>query len=405
MQEPTPTLYPLPEPKQPVQRFRQRLRKGLIELLIALPLSAVFLFLLYWPQLFGPSDLWTWFFSILNPPRWGDLFGLLLVFFASLWINISLHEIGHALGGGLRRMRLMILSVGPLRIERSSTGWYCRWGGNITGIGGATIMLPDPESRHQRTDLVLFVLGGSMMNLLLAVIGFAFFMIYADVSLGVRAALLVFGSTALFLGVFNLLPIRMRGWDLDGRNLLDLWRRPDVQEIRQQLFQLISLIRAGIRPRDWPPQSIPAMTETTDDVLLLQVCLMRLINALDRRDAETARACVEWIVPRYWKMPDGSRQNLAIGAASYAALLAKDLDLLQAWRPLCDGGLSNLSIQRFWLDAEYAAMLGQNDRARRLSAQARAELPKLSEAVDIQYMTETLDALDQRIAEEPPLSP
>ena len=51
------------------------------------------------------------------------------------FLAISVHEVGHALGGSLRGMRLSMLIVGPVHIQREAEGrpWAggstegCRW--------------------------------------------------------------------------------------------------------------------------------------------------------------------------------------------------------------------------------------------------------------------------------------
>ena len=97
-------------------------------------------------------------------------------------------------------------------------------------------------------------------------------------------------------------------------------------------------------------------------------------------------------------IPDGQRQGIALMVATYAAQSAADPGLLSAWRPLCEGGLLDLSASRAWLDAEAAAMADDAASARDFATRARAALPRVHDAGTVAVLQERLDRLESRLA-------
>ena len=79
----------------------------------------------------------------------------------------------------------------------------------------------------------------------------------------------------------------------------------------------------------------------------------------------------------------------------YAAIIARDGALLSAWRPLCEGGLLDLSPYRAWLDAELALLQDDPALPQRVT-QARALLPRVHDAGSARVLEDHIDRLLQR---------
>src|SRR5690606_5310613 len=115
---------------------------------------------------------------------------------------------------------------------------------------------------------------------------------------------------------------------------------------------------------DWPEAVVPRPVATpSSPMLAVNGDLLRLSWATDRGDAETAACAARSIIAAFHKMPEAFRAHLAIGVAGYVARMLRDRDLLAAWRPLCEGGVTDLSLFRRWLDAELAALSGDAEGA------------------------------------------
>lgn len=322
------------------------------------------------------------------------LAGVLAVVLLMLWLQVLVHEAGHALAGLLAGRRFIAAGVGPLRLERGDGVWNLRWGGGIKGIGGfAATFPPGPERRR---SAALFVLGGPVANLASAASAGAVLAV-ADVSHPLAMAAL--GSTALaglLLGVVNLVPLQSHGWHSDGQNLRELLRDSPAWRVMQGQQLAVAAAMAGIRPRDWPVASA-GVPEGLPPQLRAPALSLAVSVALDRGEIDAARQAARALAGIWPGLPDGQCQAVAVVVATYAAR-AGDAELLAAWRPHCEGGLLDLSPYRLWLDAEAAAMAGNGGEARRLVGEARAALPRVHDRSSVVVLGEYLDALEGRVA-------
>ena len=326
--------------------------------------------------------------------------GLVLAFMALMaWPQVLLHEAGHALGGLVRGMQPIAFGVGPWRWERSGDRWRLRRGGRVRGISGFAILLPRGERGKSRLDQAVYLLGGPLANL--AVLALAVAVLPRASDAPVLAALLI-GTACIagILGVVNLVPFETNGWRSDGRHLITLFSRSRDAEQARRTRELLGLTVAGVRPRDWPEQALPLLPdEAVEKPSLpeLNAIALRLSHAIDINDAAAAHACARLLAPAYAHVAEGLRPHLAFGMASFAALVVRDRALLAAWRPLCEGGMLDLTALRAWLDAELAEMSGDDALARAALAAARALQSRVTDEASGVQLREYLDAIEARL--------
>jgi len=92
------------------------------------------------------------------------------------------------------------------------------------------------------------------------------------------------------------------------------------------------------------------------------------------------------------------RPHVAVALAGHAARSLREPELLAAWRPLCEGGITDLSLLRAWLDAELAAGSGDAEAGCAAVAAARDRLDHAPDPVTALLLREYLDELDAQIA-------
>lgn len=328
----------------------------------------------------------------LPPLSWGVV---LVSAVAMAWPHIVLHEAGHAVAGVARGMRAIAFGIGPLRWDRGESGWRFRLGRGVAGISGFAALLPVGERGLSRGDQALYLLGGPLANLLTAGLAFA---LVAAAGEGRLLASLLFGTaaSALLLGLVNLVPFHSQGWRSDGRGLLDLLRRTPDAALQQRLNQVMALNMAGVRPRDWPESLVPEPVAGSGSPLLaVNSALLRLSWAMDRGDASTAAASALQATAAFHTLPEAFRPHLASALAGHAARTLRDPGLLAAWRPLCEGGITDLALVRAWLDAELA-VLSDAPGAPAAIAAARRLLDRAPDPVTARLLAEYLDDLAQR---------
>jgi hypothetical protein len=345
----------------------------------------------------GGFALMGWVDRLVEIPSLASLVGSLVLVLAMLWLQIVVHEAGHAIAGRLVGRRLVAAGVGPLRLECGVGGWQLRWGGGVQGLGGFAAMLPARDTRETPRQMATFLLGGPLANLLCAAVAGAVLWAAPPDNGMATVALAATAFGGVLMGVVNLLPFQSSGWYSDGHGLRELTRNtPLVHAIRGHQDAL-ALSMAGVRPRDWPAELVADVPDTLPDSGAAALHILRMSRALDCDDWPMAHATASALVDLYPRMPDGQRQGVAATLAIYAARTA-DAALLAAWRPLCEGGLLDLAPYRLWLDAEAAAMAGDTATARALSAQARGAVPRIHDRAGAVVMGEYLDRLDRRLS-------
>lgn len=321
---------------------------------------------------------------------------LLVAAVLSVWPHIVLHEAGHAVAGIARGMRPVAFGIGRWRWDRGRSGWRFRRGGPLAGISGFAALLPEGERGLSRRDQALYLLGGPFANLLTAALALG--LLWALEAAPVAAAVLAgVGASAALLGLYNLVPFHSQGWRSDGRNLLDLLRRSPEAALQQQIHRLLALNMAGVRPRDWPEALLPPPSEApVAPMLATNADLLRLSRAMDRGDDAGAAEAALRLTAAFPGLPPPYRPHVAVALAGHAARQLRDPALLAAWRPLCEGGISDLSLLRAWLDAESAA-LGAGPRAvAEAVAAARQRLDHAPDPVTGLLLREYLDEIEAR---------
>jgi len=320
----------------------------------------------------------------------------LLAVALSFWPHIVLHEAGHALAGIARGMRAIAFGIGPLRWELGQSGWRFRHGGGLGGASGFAALLPQGDRGLSRADQMLYLAGGPLANLATAALVLALLPLADDSTLWTSAALGVALCAAL-LGVLNLAPFHSQGWRSDGRGLLDLLLRSPDAILQQQIHQLLALAHARVRPRDWPQALVPrAVPASTSPMLAANGDLLRLSWAMDHGDDPEAAEAALRATARLPAAPAAFRPHLACALAGHAARCLRDREVLAAWRPLCEGGITDLSPLRAWLDAELAALSGDAAATTAAVAAARALLPRIPDPVSGLLLGEYLDELGRR---------
>lgn len=319
----------------------------------------------------------------------------------SAWPHIVLHETGHALAGMAAGMRPIAFGLGRWRWERGLSGWRARRGDHLGGISGFASLVPHRGRGLRRVDQVLYFAGGSAANLLTAIACIVLSLV-ATATLA-ASMLLGAGISALLLGLVNLLPFQTRGWRSDGLALRDLVLRHPDAALQMRLQHLMGLSMAGIRPRDWPMELVPdaadAAPPSKSPLLATSATMLRLGWAMDGGTSSDSFGDASRLANDYPSAPAPFRPHVAVAMAGYAARCARNHTLLAAWRPLCEGGLLDLSATRAWLDAELrVASGGDIDACQTAVRTARELLDRVPDPVTALLLAEYLDELEARVA-------
>lgn len=329
--------------------------------------------------------------------RWVIGAALLLLAF---WLQVLLHEAGHALAGIAGGLRPLAFGVGRLRLERAGDGWRFRWGGSVSGISGFAALLPPADGSPSRGVETGYLLGGAVANAIVAAL--ALWALTASPPELLRGLLVALAATGLFLAVVNLIPFRTAGWRSDGAGLWSLWRQPGVAFATLTLQQVLQASMDGVRPRDWPAALLPAddtpFGAYGEPELDAGIAIMRLSRALDAGRPEQAEAAARYLHAAWPTASPLLRPGLAACLAVHCLLVRRDAVAVRAWRQRMAECLLDTGCHEAWLDAELALADGDLAAARQSYAQAVAALPRVHDAGTRLAVAEHLDDLAHRLA-------
>lgn len=335
-----------------------------------------------------------------------NLSSLALVFaLFSIPLHAVIHELGHAFAGMSRGMKVILLSFGRWRYERTVKGFQWRKSVPIPGIAGAAALIVDTsrQSSYTRFDDIIFLSGGVIVNLLLGLGAYIAggYIEESNAFLWLLKKLLdAFGFVGICLGVFNLLPIKVNGWCTDG---LLIWNtlRGNGWELRKRSLYLASLQLNGQLPHRWSRDVLLTWDELQAQDIPLPFKMgghhLRLLYALDTGDQEMAEKSAAWVAEHFERLPDGMRQGVALLMASFGVHFLKNESIYHIWRPLCEGGLYNLTASRYQLDAEYAYLCKDAQLAKEVIQKARDALLQLPTQYHMAEMQRQLSLLEERL--------
>ena len=328
---------------------------------------------------------------------------LVVALLLSGWLHILVHEAGHAVAGLSVGMQPLAYGIGPVRFERSGTGWRTRWAGGIEGIGGFAALMPRADRPPSLRGQAIYLVGGVTANLLAAGLAIAAVTTIADHPWTV-ITLSAFAVMGVVLAAVNLCPFESGGWLSDGAGLRELRRDPAHALDGLRVQQVVQASMQGVRPRDWSEALLPTAAlpdpETASSAAVMAV-LLRMARAEDCGDRAEAEACAALLAAHWPHAKAPFRPGIALTMASFAIVWLDDVALAKAWRPLGVGGLLDQTTHEAWLDAEIAAREGRTDDARALLAKAREALPRVHDGASRVVLAEYLHRLEARVAAAP----
>ena len=194
------------------------------------------------------------------PQFLGVLTLFLLLLYLVFFLHIIIHEAGHLVFGLLSGYRFSSYRIGGLMLlRRDGKLRLCRM--SLAGTGGQCLMIP-PEERDGRIPVLLYNLGGSLMNLAAALV-FLILWIPLRESSYVAAALMLLVIIGVMQAAINGIPMRLGMVDNDGYNAFAI--RKDLASMRAFRQQLLvnAAVTEGMRLSEMPAEYF-ALPENAD---------------------------------------------------------------------------------------------------------------------------------------------
>jgi hypothetical protein len=255
---------------------------------------------------------------------WVLLTGFVLVPAAG-WLAITIHELGHWLGGVLARFRTLIVVVWPFRIQRDGERLRLGTVWNLSFVGGMLACLPT-DTRDLRRRMAILTAGGPVASLLFGVLGlWAWWQLLRPLELAgaPRAggvAVFLLGLFSLLIGLSSLYPRETAGYRSDGARLRALRRGSRTVDQEFAALAVSSLSLTGERPRAWDAGLVErACADGDDPVLNLAGEHLRWAWHLDRGEQTEARAAMRRLLNGIDRLPIEVGSSILLDAAWFTA--------------------------------------------------------------------------------------
>lgn len=336
---------------------------------------------------------------------WALFTGFVLVPAAG-WLAITIHELGHWLGGMLVRFRTLIVVVWPFRIQRDGARLRVGTVWDLSFVGGMVACLPT-DTLDLRRRMAVLTVGGPAASLLVGVLGlWAWWQLIRPMGLtgAPRAAgltLFLLGLFSLLIGLSSLYPRETAGYRSDGARLRALRQGSTTVDQEFAALAVSALSLAGARPREWDGTLVErACVEGEDPVLNLAGEHLRWAWHLDRGEVIEARAALRRLLNGIDRLPIEVGSSILLDAAWFTAW--HDADPAAA-RLHLEGATSSLLTsphERLLAEAAITVREGDLSRAMALLRDAERLLPKAMDRGQALVAAERIAAIREETRSE-----
>ncbi len=183
----------------------------------------------------------------------GFLVLLLLSLYVAVCLQIVIHEAGHLVFGLLTGYHFVSFRIanfmwirenGRLRFRRQS----------IAGTGGQCLMSPPDPTGDGSFPVVLYNLGGPLMNLVTGLVCLAGFWLLRREKGLLPAFLLMMAAAGVLFALINGIPIHSQMVDNDGYNALSLGKNPAAMRALWIQLKMNEQMAEGLRLCDMPEE-------------------------------------------------------------------------------------------------------------------------------------------------------
>lgn len=173
-----------------------------------------------------------------------------VTFILTCLLQILLHEGGHLIGGLLSGYHFVSFRIlnwtiikeeGKVRIKHFS----------IAGTGGQCLLTP-PEKPMKEIPVILYNLGGVIMNLLTATLSLILLITIEELPYPIELFLIFNCIVGYFLGLLNGIPFNFGAISNDANNMRLLLKDEQSKQTIAHLLHINAFVQKGMRPKEIP---------------------------------------------------------------------------------------------------------------------------------------------------------
>ena len=176
---------------------------------------------------------------------------MLLLLYFSWFIHIVIHESGHLIGGLLSGYTFSSFRIGSFMLLKKN-GKLVSKRLKIAGTGGQCLMAP-PELVDGKFPVVLYNMGGSVMNLLVSLLFVPVLIVVPKGGFLALFSFLMIGM-GIISGLGNGIPLHTKTVDNDGYNAISLGKSKDAMQAFWLQMKMNEQLSKGLRLKDMPDE-------------------------------------------------------------------------------------------------------------------------------------------------------
>ncbi len=228
---------------------------------------------------------------------WENLFSLACLFvgmYVAIFIQLIIHEAGHLVFGLLSRYKFSSFRIfsfmwvkenGKIRLRRLS----------LAGTGGQCLMSP-PDMKDGKIPLVLYNLGGSLMNVIASALFFVSYIATKNIPF-LSVMLLMCAIVGIEIAIMNGVPMRLGTVDNDGYNTFSLTRDSEAMRSFWIQMKVNEQLAKGVRLKDMPNEwfAVPS-DEAMKNSMVVVMGIFACNRLMDQQEFQEADKLMEHIM-------------------------------------------------------------------------------------------------------------
>ncbi len=260
-----------------------------------------------------------------------SIFAVLAVMYAAIIFATIIHEAGHLVFGLLSGYKFSSFRIFGLMLVRERGKLRLR-SFSLAGTAGQCLMSP-PEFTSEGIPVILYNLGGIIMNLLTAAVALPIAYLTRDISF-LSMLLTVLGIVNIALALINGIPASNGGVANDGYNARSLSRDVDACRAFWVQLKINEAVTMGTRLKDMP--EFWFYTAPDEGLLNVHVASVAVFNAnrlMDMRCFDEADALMAHLLEADTAMIGIYRSLITLDRIYLAALRGDDMLARELYTP------------------------------------------------------------------------
>ena len=246
---------------------------------------------------------------------------MLVFLYLAFMIHIVLHEAGHLIFGLMSGYQFSSFRIGSHMLMKES-GKLVHRKIKIAGTGGQCLMVP-PEMVDGKFPVVLYNLGGSIVNLLVTALMIPVFVAIDKNSIFALFFFLLIASGAI-TGLGNGIPMRTKTVDNDGYNAISLGKSKEAMRAFWIQMKTNEQLTKGIRTKDMPEEWFEVPTdEAMRNPMVATIGVYAASRLMDQHQFEDASKLINHLLEIETGMV-ALHRNLLICDQIYLELIGKN---------------------------------------------------------------------------------